>query len=174
MEIRVQGREPASVETHVVVQLRCLPGGAVFRPQRRIRRRFERLDGDAVALDVIGMRVAAAFVVGGHHVRAEVADHLDQPSRGHCDVLQGETALWQRRRGIALGQAGIDETQPHLLDPQDLAGAGHLGCPDGGQILEDLGIIGQGRIENVATFATTRSEERRVGKECRSRWSPYH
>ena len=23
-------------------------------------------------------------------------------------------------------------------------------------------------------IATTRSEERRVGKECRSRWSPYH
>ena len=26
----------------------------------------------------------------------------------------------------------------------------------------------------VALFALTRSEERRVGKECRSRWSPYH
>ena len=24
------------------------------------------------------------------------------------------------------------------------------------------------------SFHTTRSEERRVGKECRSRWSPYH
>ena len=24
------------------------------------------------------------------------------------------------------------------------------------------------------TFAALRSEERRVGKECRSRWSPYH
>ena len=24
------------------------------------------------------------------------------------------------------------------------------------------------------TGTTTRSEERRVGKECRSRWSPYH
>ena len=24
------------------------------------------------------------------------------------------------------------------------------------------------------TFFTMRSEERRVGKECRSRWSPYH
>ena len=24
------------------------------------------------------------------------------------------------------------------------------------------------------TTALTRSEERRVGKECRSRWSPYH
>src|SRR6516225_468106 len=25
-----------------------------------------------------------------------------------------------------------------------------------------------------ATFCLPRSEERRVGKECRSRWSPYH
>ena len=29
-----------------------------------------------------------------------------------------------------------------------------------------LGLLG--------TVTTTRSEERRVGKECRSRWSPYH
>ena len=28
---------------------------------------------------------------------------------------------------------------------------------------------GEGTVE-----ALTRSEERRVGKECRSRWSPYH
>ena len=26
----------------------------------------------------------------------------------------------------------------------------------------------------VSAFDLTRSEERRVGKECRSRWSPYH
>ena len=25
-----------------------------------------------------------------------------------------------------------------------------------------------------STVSATRSEERRVGKECRSRWSPYH
>ena len=38
-----------------------------------------------------------------------------------------------------------------------------------------------GEIENRAGVVTlrfktvfTRSEERRVGKECRSRWSPYH
>ena len=28
--------------------------------------------------------------------------------------------------------------------------------------------------KNKCTCFTTRSEERRVGKECRSRWSPYH
>ena len=39
------------------------------------------------------------------------------------------------------------------------------------------GILGVGtnrmNIYTVA-LATQRSEERRVGKECRSRWSPYH
>ena len=28
--------------------------------------------------------------------------------------------------------------------------------------------------KNCAVFMANRSEERRVGKECRSRWSPYH
>src|SRR2546422_11608775 len=30
------------------------------------------------------------------------------------------------------------------------------------------------RRTEVGSRLTTRSEERRVGKECRSRWSPYH
>ena len=30
------------------------------------------------------------------------------------------------------------------------------------------------RIDLVVITALARSEERRVGKECRSRWSPYH
>ena len=29
-------------------------------------------------------------------------------------------------------------------------------------------------VITMATFTFARSEERRVGKECRSRWSPYH
>ena len=29
-------------------------------------------------------------------------------------------------------------------------------------------------IEKLDVEADSRSEERRVGKECRSRWSPYH
>src|SRR2546430_10759265 len=30
------------------------------------------------------------------------------------------------------------------------------------------------RRPSLASFCTPRSEERRVGNECRSRWSPYH
>ena len=31
-----------------------------------------------------------------------------------------------------------------------------------------------GLVHEIATCKSMRSEERRVGKECRSRWSPYH
>ena len=30
------------------------------------------------------------------------------------------------------------------------------------------------RISDAMYYSVIRSEERRVGKECRSRWSPYH
>ena len=39
-------------------------------------------------------------------------------------------------------------------------------------------IIGEGitfdDVLLVPAYSEVRSEERRVGKECRSRWSPYH
>ena len=34
--------------------------------------------------------------------------------------------------------------------------------------------FGKVNVIYVKTFMPERSEERRVGKECRSRWSPYH
>ena len=43
---------------------------------------------------------------------------------------------------------------------------------DGLALLEDLKANGVGAP--VVMMSGQRSEERRVGKECRSRWSPYH
>src|SRR2546430_8115432 len=42
--------------------------------------------------------------------------------------------------------------------------------------ISNLTIANGGGIKNsgVLTVTNSRSEERRVGKECRSRWSPYH
>ena len=37
---------------------------------------------------------------------------------------------------------------------------------------EELTIVREGTTVSLSRL--TRSEERRVGKECRSRWSPYH
>ena len=46
-------------------------------------------------------------------------------------------------------------------------------------ILAKIGIEGVNStlataIRTAVVLAMSRSEERRVGKECRSRWSPYH
>ena len=45
------------------------------------------------------------------------------------------------------------------------------------QARDDVVVRATGRIDAGLLYAgeaVTRSEERRVGKECRSRWSPYH
>jgi len=39
---------------------------------------------------------------------------------------------------------------------------------------ELTGIVNQAVSDSTITVTDSRSEERRVGKECRSRWSPYH
>src|SRR5262244_179236 len=46
---------------------------------------------------------------------------------------------------------------------------GSAALPHGGRAAEPLGALAQ-----LGEDLIVRSEERRVGKECRSRWSPYH
>src|SRR3712207_7953535 len=70
----------------------------------------------------------------------------------------------------------------HELDQADAAGR-RAGLDAGG--VDGLGGLGHRRLEAEALVDVgdvvvdglgdaDRSEERRVGKECRSRWSPYH
>src|ERR1035438_5356188 len=40
--------------------------------------------------------------------------------------------------------------------------------------LEEIGVLLSALGDPHRRFPSVRSEERRVGKECRSRWSPYH
>ena len=40
-------------------------------------------------------------------------------------------------------------------------------------LINSVGVVLLVLVLALATFSA-RSEERRVGKECRSRWSPYH
>ena len=45
------------------------------------------------------------------------------------------------------------------------------------QVVVDLANFDEEMLKDITTGAclsVNRSEERRVGKECRSRWSPYH
>ena len=64
--------------------------------------------------------------------------------------------------------------------PQGLIGESDNDCAveitlsvDGGNSAQWAWVIGDG-VGNWGDGRIGRSEERRVGKECRSRWSPYH
>ena len=54
-----------------------------------------------------------------------------------------------------------------------VVGAGHAGC-EASLACARLGLNTVMFTVSVDSIALMRSEERRVGKECRSRWSPYH
>ena len=66
-----------------------------------------------------------------------------------------------------------------MFRSMEVVGGGPLG-PDSKLrvVMEGYGKVSERIIETTAFEAprrwVTRSEERRVGKECRSRWSPYH
>ena len=47
---------------------------------------------------------------------------------------------------------------------------------NGDDVTVKLDDATKGKVDNAADrdLSNLRSEERRVGKECRSRWSPYH
>src|SRR3989449_3500297 len=84
-----------------------------------------------------------------------------------CILLGGMQFLPIGKLGAETLQAIFDKHP--LRDPRVVVGP---------KVGEDAAVIDMGDRYLVATtdpitFAT-RSEERRVGKECRSRWSPYH
>src|SRR2546422_3553766 len=118
-------------------------------------------------------------LVGRLRGRREALDLLDRPRLERaCGVLRqierledelahlslARTAVVARARQVelALGPRHADIEEAALLLVVEVARRERL--------LDQL----DGQLERVPPSAQRRSEERRVGKECRSRWSPYH
>eukprot|EP01012_Entosiphon_sulcatum_P022269 TRINITY_DN2719_c0_g1_i1.p1 TRINITY_DN2719_c0_g1~~TRINITY_DN2719_c0_g1_i1.p1 ORF type:complete len:865 (-),score=149.43 TRINITY_DN2719_c0_g1_i1:7-2601(-) len=79
-------------------------------------------------------------------------------SSGYIDVAS-DAAVTLRRSWLNRSQSLLGKCRELQRDPLVFA------VVPGGTVTPEL---------QVNTHATLRSEERRVGKECRSRWSPYH
>src|SRR5271166_399000 len=73
--------------------------------------------------------------------------------------------------GGKLGDLGSNHLVEHL-EQRTGAFAGTLGGPSQRRHARD-GCRPCHNLQQPPRYAQTRSEERRVGKECRSRWSPY-
>ena len=68
------------------------------------------------------------------------------------------------------------KTAPETSDQLLLVGAGEPQLIDYDKLADAIlnKITSKNYALDAGTMTLPRSEERRVGKECRSRWSPYH
>src|SRR2546421_12936911 len=162
----------AEVETHRVQYLLDLVQRLLAEVLRREHLAFAPLDKVADGADV---RVLQA-VVGAHRKLKLVnraVEHVVAWQRRSLDVLVCELVdvllevdedlhvILYQLRGPSDGVVGFDRAVRPNLNRQ----------------LVELGVLSESRgLDRVVDLldGRVRSEERRVGKECRSRWSPYH
>ena len=88
---------------------------------------------------------------------------------GLVGIAEAQGKWFRTMADTAMQQSNIDALAATLENTRvatDTAGEGM------GNLVQ--GILRLGQVGSAYLPATTRSEERRVGKECRSRWSPYH
>src|SRR5256886_13874318 len=122
--------------------------------------------------------LAAAFV---SHPRKELLQ-IHNPEKFGCSACHGGNG--RATTSVVKGH-GLNPFWLHPLFHKDNTEAGCQMCHANDRVTQgadtlnlgkDLfyqrGCVGCHRME--AFDRETRSEERRVGKECRSRWSPYH
>src|SRR3712207_2409373 len=86
----------------------------------------------------------------------------DAPVQGKVGIVSGGGSGHEPMHGGFVGRGMLDAACPGAVFTSPV--------PD--QILEATKAVNGGA--GVLHIVKNRSEERRVGKECRSRWSPYH
>ena len=85
------------------------------------------------------------------------------------NVSEGDT-LFIEKLDVNAGDSVVFDQVLAIVDGENTK----FGTPvvEGAKV--DATVVKNGKGKKIRIFKYTRSEERRVGKECRSRWSPYH
>jgi len=155
-------------------------------------------------VDFAGMRTMADLNVQLGHVQDEAVNYTLTRDKGEAEELQGRSKVIQAElQKLKTSPNNTPKARKLIAQEQSLwAGfikdwdAGKYSVKTGKSQNEIAGALDEGisplkdNMEALAALANTdakdgfgqaesleasdRSEERRVGKECRSRWSPYH
>ena len=136
------------------------------RGQTRRRLREQRRLRETLLLDL-------GALVYELHRQGRRAPELLQSKAAELTVVDDEVrelqAALEGREGPAEVEA-VDEAEAQEERPEDEERPPNEGAPHDERPPEDEALP----EDEEPTHDEGRSEERRVGKECRSRWSPYH
>src|SRR5256885_15566252 len=81
----------------------------------------------------------------------------------------------EARTAIAMAQSGgMGFVHKNLTVAQQALEVTKVKKYESGMVVDPVTIDPEAKIYQALELMRQRSEERRVGKECRSRWSPYH
>ena len=116
--------------------------------------------GDTIPFDVI---IHGALMMSGNDAAAALALFAADNLTDFADLMNKEA--------LELGA-----TESHFVNPHGLYDDNHYSTAYDMYLIFNEAIKYDEFIDVISTkqYASSRSEERRVGKECRSRWSPYH
>src|SRR2546422_11616522 len=120
--------------------------------------------------------MAGEVLERGEHTVLVQAPHVLRDQAGHrAWVLAEGAGIDNRVRGVVVdvgirGEIDVDADGPALHGCGRADRVGVTGIAGGA----DRHDVREGGRADDAHAGAPRSEERRVGKECRSRWSPYH
>src|SRR6266508_6351321 len=100
-----------------------------------------------------------------------MSTHAQTQDRGPSDPPTGFLAAWER----LLGPRGVP-TVPRRRGRKPRVPVTQLLPALTFHVMQDAGTLADHLFQlfREPLADSSRSEERRVGKECRSRWSPYH
>ena len=136
-------------------------------------------DPQAPAFDVVRRTTQADY--GDENALDRFAEAVDVVTYEFENVPAETAKFLSERRPVLPDPRVLATTQDRLEEKKFVAGLGIRTAPFAGvdrlaALTEALETIGRPAVLKTRRFGYDGkgSEERRVGKECRSRWSPYH
>src|SRR5256714_15340898 len=132
---------------------------------------------DETLLDVVLLRYVGLYPVlvhgGGPEITA-MSDRLGIKSEFVEGLRVTDAATMEVVKMVLTGKISPDLVASiHRLGGQAVGMSGEEGPTIIAEPLDEaMGFVG--KVTQVNKEPITRSEERRVGEECRSRWAPYH
>src|SRR2546429_644102 len=116
--------------------------------------------------------------IGVFRIGFVAALFADLGQRAPCRFHQFAGDFRKKTRGLGSAQLLLIAKNAPVHGPRErqrLSRPGHPYVNEAALLLDSLVFVDGPAVRADAFFHTgERSEERRVGKECRSRWSPYH